>query len=254
MSLNVVLVTSRVTYVRDNYRSAVERLLRLNATDTDIRIKALVLLQIPYTVLLKNIIGLPLIGAPQMAFALGRNWVESELNDPRVKAAERSGVPVFRCGSMNSPEAHACLKNVQPDLVLNMRTRNIYKAPVLAIPRLGCVNVHHGLLPENRGLMCDLWAWAEGRPAGFTVHWMNEKIDDGMIIERREVPTAGLKCYLDLPFRSSLIEAECLVGVLRRIHREGRTGGTPNRCDTINYTRTPVPSQIASWRRRGLKL
>ncbi|HNV71898.1 MAG TPA: hypothetical protein PKO06_19495, partial [Candidatus Ozemobacteraceae bacterium] len=105
MSLNVVLVTSRVTYVRDNYRAALERVLRINSSDQDIRIKALVLLQIPATVLLKNIVGLPLIGAPQMAFALSRNWAESVLNDPRVQAADRAGVPVFRCASMNAPEA-----------------------------------------------------------------------------------------------------------------------------------------------------
>ena len=254
MTMKVVVVTSRVTYVRDNYLAAIKRMLQLPVTEADISISSLVLLQIPAPVLLKNIIGLPLIGAPGMAFALSRNWVESELSDPRVKAAEQARVPVFRCSSMNQPQAHEYLKTLQPDIILNMRTRNIYKAPVLGIPRLGCVNVHHGLLPENHGLMCDLWAWAEGRPAGFTVHWMNEKIDDGLIIERREVPTAGLRSYLDLPYRSSLVEADCLTGVLRRLAREGKAGGTPNRCATINFTRTPTPTQIVAWRRKGLKL
>ena len=254
MTFRVVLVTSQVTYVRDNYCHLVDQILHLPASEKNIRIAALVLLDIPVPYLLKNIVGLPIIGAPDMAFALARNLVQSRMNDPRAKLASELGVPVFRCKSVNLPDTLEYLRGLKPDLIVNARTRNIYKAPVLAIPRLGCINIHHGLLPENRGLMCDLWAWAERRPVGFTVHWMNEKIDDGSIIDRCEVTTRGFRSYLEIPMASSRQEADCLRKILARLRKEGKVAGIPNRCDTINYTRTPTPAVIAGWRRAGLRV
>jgi methionyl-tRNA formyltransferase len=204
--------------------------------------------------LLKNIIGLQLLGAPDVSFALLRNMLKARINDPRVKLLNELGLEVFRCSSVNKPEALKFLASKNPDLIINMRTRNIYKNPVLQLPSIGCINIHHGLLPENRGTMCDLWAWTENRPVGFSVHWMNEKIDDGDILDRCEIDTTGCRSYIELPFRSSQREAGCLIDCIKRINLEGRFVGIPNRTETINYTRTPSPEKIKEIRRSGKRL
>lgn len=252
--MRVVFVTSDVTYVTDNYHALVRRMLDRKLLPDGVEPAGLVLLHVSRVVLLKNILGLPLVGAPRFAFTLARNLLRAVGNDPRPVAAERAGVPVLRCDSVNRPEAVEWLRQLQPDLIVNMRTRNIYKNIILGLPRIGCINIHHGILPENRGTMCDLWAWAEGRPVGFTIHWMNAKIDDGDIIVRREVDVKGLRCYLDIPQASSRVEAEALLEVLGVIRKNGRVVGMPNRTEAVDYRRNPTPAQILRLRRAGFGL
>lgn len=252
--MRLVYVTSDVTYVRDNYFSLLEKVTRKDALPAGSEVVATIILKVPTKLLLKNIFGLQLIGAPDFSFALLRNMLRARINDPRVKLLEERGIKTYRTSSVNKPEALEFLKSVKPDLMVNMRTRNIYKKPVLELPTIGCINIHHGILPVNRGTMCDLWAWIEGRPVGFTIHWMNEKIDDGDILDRCEVDTTGAKSYIDLPFRSSQLESGCLMKCLERIKQEGKFVGIPNRTEEVNYTRTPSPKMIAEIRRSGKRL
>ncbi len=252
--MKTIYVSSDVTYVRDNYLSLIDRVTAPESLPAGIEIAALIMLKVPEKLILKNAFGLLAIGAPHFSFTLMRNLVQSRLNDPRISILEQRGIRVYRCKTVNSAAALAFIGEIKPDLMVNMRTRNIYKKPVLELPTIGCINIHHGLLPENRGTMCDLWAWIEGRPVGFSIHWMNEKIDDGDILDRCEVDTTGCRSYIEIPFRSSKLEAGCLLKNLARIRDQGRFVGIPNRTENINYTRTPSPAKIAEIRRRGLKL
>ncbi|MBU1108337.1 MAG: hypothetical protein KKB51_16810 [Candidatus Riflebacteria bacterium] len=252
--MKTIYVTSDVTYVKDNYLSLVDRVTDPANVPAGVEVAAVIIIKVPEKLLLKNILGLLAIGAPHFSFALLRNLVQSRINDPRVKVLRERGLEVYRCSSVNTAGALKFIGGIEPDLMVNMRTRNIYKKPVLDLPKIGCINIHHGLLPENRGTLCDMWAWIEGRPVGFTIHWMNEKIDDGDIIDRCEVDTTGCRSYIEIPYRSSQIEAGCLLRNLERISREGHFVGIPNRTDNINYTRTPPPAKIAEIRRRGFRL
>ncbi|MGM0601386.1 MAG: formyltransferase family protein [Candidatus Rifleibacteriota bacterium] len=249
--MRIVYVTSDVTYVRDNYLSLLDKVTERDSLPANSEVAAVILLKIPLKLLFKHIVGLQLIGAPGVSLALLRNLLKAHINDPRVKLLEEKGLEIFRCKSVNKPEALDFLAQKQPDLIVNMRTRNIYKNKVLELPTIGCINIHHGLLPENRGTMCDLWAWIENRPVGFSVHWMNEKIDDGDILARCPIDTSGCKSYIEIPWRSSQREAQCLLECIERINREGRFVGIPNRTDKINYTRTPTPEVIKRVRRSG---
>ncbi len=252
--MKTIFVTSDVTYVKDNYLSLIDRVTSQKELPAGIEPAAVIMIKVPEKLLLKNILGLLAIGAPGFSFTLMRNLVQSRLNDPRIKLLNERGIRLFSCKTVNSQAALQFIGGLQPDLMVNMRTRNIYKKPVLDLPKIGCINIHHGLLPDNRGTMCDLWAWIEGRPVGFSIHWMNEKIDDGAIIERCEVDTRGARSYIEIPFRSSQLEAPCLLNCLERIRRHGRNIGMPNVTEKENYTRTPSPAKIAEIRRRGLRL
>ncbi len=252
--MKTIYVTSDVTYVKDNYLSLVDYVTNPANLPAGVEVAGVIILKVPVKMLLKNIIGLQLIGAPHFSFALLRNLLQSRINDPRVKLLRARGIEAFRCSSVNQPSALKFIGDLQPDLMVNMRTRNIYKKSVLELPKIGCINIHHGLLPENRGTMCDLWAWVEGRPVGFSIHWMNEKIDDGDIIDRCTVDVKGCRSYIEIPYRSSRIEAGCLLRNLERISQQGRFVGIPNQTDQINYTRTPSPAKLAEIRRRGMRL
>jgi len=76
--------------------------------------------------------------------------------------AEQHHVPVFRPESINTPEGCEMLKALRPDLVVIAAYGQILKDFILAVPPLGCVNVHGSLLPELRGAAPIQWSRIRG--------------------------------------------------------------------------------------------
>ncbi|MDE2271050.1 MAG: methionyl-tRNA formyltransferase [Xanthomonadaceae bacterium] len=70
---------------------------------------------------------------------------------PVKQAALAAGIPVEQPDSLKSPEALARLRGYAPDLMVVIAYGLILPREVLAIPRLGCWNVHASLLPRWRG-------------------------------------------------------------------------------------------------------
>ena len=69
-----------------------------------------------------------------------------------VKAvALAAGIPVLQPQSLKTPEARAALAQLEPDLLVVVAYGLILPRSILAIPRLGCWNVHASLLPRWRG-------------------------------------------------------------------------------------------------------
>jgi methionyl-tRNA formyltransferase len=52
----------------------------------------------------------------------------------------------------------------------------------------GCVNLHPALLPYNRGAHPNVWSIVENTPAGATIHYIDEGVDTGDIIDQKPVP------------------------------------------------------------------
>lgn len=61
-----------------------------------------------------------------------------------------------------------------------------------AIP-MGVTNVHPSALPHNGGMQSPFWAIMEETPVGATLHWMNEAIDKGDVIEQVTFPADDLR-------------------------------------------------------------
>ena len=141
------------------------------------------------------------------------------------------------------------------DLIINLRTRCIYKDEILSSPRLGCFNIHHGLLPEYRGTLCDLFALAEQRPAGFTLHKMTQKIDAGVIIKVVEVNQGSERNYVEYLKSTMVPEAEALSNFINYIKENDLPPqGIPNKHDKVTYTKNPTKKQIKNFIREGMLL
>ncbi|WIG57115.1 MAG: Methionyl-tRNA formyltransferase [Rhodanobacteraceae bacterium] len=70
---------------------------------------------------------------------------------PVKQAALAARIPVEQPESLKTPEAQARLRAYAPDLMVVIAYGLILPRKVLAIPRLGCWNVHASLLPRWRG-------------------------------------------------------------------------------------------------------
>ena len=246
--MNVVLVTSRVTYIPDNYYGLFSEVLKNYPQG----IKALVLLDNFDFSILKNIIGLRFLGAPRMSSTLLENVLKLH-QKKREKLFENLNIPVLSFKSMNDPKALSWIKENNIDLIANVRTRCIYKRPILEAPKLGCINIHHGLLPKYRGTFCDLYALYEGREAGFTIHQMTPKIDAGQILYKGIVSQGEDKDYLSYLRRTGEIEGKALAQVFKQIEETG-IKGEPNTCDTPLFTKNPNKELIKDMLKKGMLL
>jgi methionyl-tRNA formyltransferase len=81
------------------------------------------------------------------------------------------------------------LRSLNPDLFVSMYFGKLFKAPLLAVPRYGCVNIHNSLLPRYRGQSPSIWAIVNGDTvSGQTMHYLDEGMDTGDIIAQKEIP------------------------------------------------------------------
>ncbi len=101
------------------------------------------------------------------------------------RSASRHAVPVRRVRRALLAPA---LRELAPDLIAVASYPALLPPEVLAVPHMGCLNVHPSLLPRHRGADPVFWMFRhDDREAGVSVHWMNEAIDEGEIVAQRSV-------------------------------------------------------------------
>jgi methionyl-tRNA formyltransferase len=109
--------------------------------------------------------------------------VDPYLNSNIVHLAWANHIPVWEVESLSAPQTLALLAGLQPDLIVVACFPYIFPAPVLQLPRYGCLNLHPSLLPAFRGPMPLFWMARQGEHrAGVTLHFMNEGADTGDIV------------------------------------------------------------------------
>ncbi len=111
-------------------------------------------------------------------------WFESV-----EKLANLHGIPAITPDNPNVPEVVELISAIQPDFFFSFYYREMLKAPLLAIPRHGALNMHGSLLPKYRGRVPVNWAIIRGETeTGATLHYMTEKPDNGDIAAQQAVP------------------------------------------------------------------
>lgn len=100
-------------------------------------------------------------------------------------------IPLWEVARLDDPAVAELFSSLQPDLICVACFSRFIPPALLAIPRLGALNVHPSLLPDNRGPEPLFWTFRLGHEqTGVTVHLMEEKLDSGPILvqERLAVP------------------------------------------------------------------
>lgn len=73
------------------------------------------------------------------------------------------------------------------------------------------INSHPGYLPNVKGLDALKWAIYHNQPIGVTTHYVSEKADEGLLIERRIIPTYFEDTFHSVAYRQYETEIEMLV-------------------------------------------
>lgn len=145
-------------------------------------------------------------------------------------AAERLNLPVLEPESLHDEAFLTRLREMQPDLFAVVAFR-ILPPSLLAIPRLGSINLHASLLPRYRGAAPIQRAIMNGeRETGVTVFLLESTVDTGRVLRRKAVEIGEEETAGELATRLSKVGAEELVGAV---------------CDIASGTATGIPQDDA---------
>jgi methionyl-tRNA formyltransferase len=137
---------------------------------------------------------------------------------PVKEAALAAGIPVEQPETLKTPEAREKLAAYRPDLMVVVAYGLILSRKVLAIPRLGCWNVHASLLPRWRGAAPIQRAILAGdAESGVDLMQMEAGLDTGPVLLERRTPINRDDTGGSLHDRLSLLGADVLMEGLSSI-------------------------------------
>jgi len=119
--------------------------------------------------------------------------------------------------SLRHPDVVAELRALAPDVMVVAAYGHILRAEVLAIPSMGCLNVHASLLPRCRGAAPVSAAILAGNEeTGVTIMLMDEGLDTGPILSQATCPISPQDTRESLRAKLAQLGADLMMDTLPR--------------------------------------
>jgi len=153
-------------------------------------------------------------------------------------AAAEAGIPIYQPEKIRSDEAYEYFRYLAPDVVVIIAYGQIISPRLIAIPRLGWINVHASLLPKYRGAAPINWAIINGETrTGVTTMQIDAGLDTGDMLLKYETAIGVDETAPELTVRLSEAGAPLIVETLQKLDR-GEITPTPQ--DNSQATVAPV--------------
>jgi methionyl-tRNA formyltransferase len=156
--------------------------------------------------------------------------------------ALREGLNLYQPTSFKAADSEAVLRCLALDALVVVAYGLILPPKVLAVPRLGCYNVHASLLPRWRGAAPIQRALLAGDSVtGVTIMRMEAGLDTGPILGAREIPIGDRETAGTLHDRLAELGGDLLVETLDAIatgaaHEESQSTSGITYADKISKT------------------
>jgi methionyl-tRNA formyltransferase len=143
------------------------------------------------------------------------------LKPPPVKQfAAENGLRIFQPAKLKDPFTQAFISEFKADAIVVVAYGHIIPPWMIALPRLGCVNLHASLLPRYRGAAPIAWSIIRGeRLTGVTTMKIDTKLDTGDILLQQEVNILDTDTTETLSERLSSLGANLMVETLEKLDR-----------------------------------
>ena len=116
------------------------------------------------------------------------------------------------------------VRALAPDLIWVNSYSMIIRDDILAVARLGGLNIHAALLPRNRGCNPTQWAILKGEhETGVTLHQIDSGLDTGPIIDQRQVSLFFEDTWINVRTRLERATDDLIAANLPRILAENWT-------------------------------
>ncbi|HPZ04235.1 MAG TPA: methionyl-tRNA formyltransferase [Bacteroidales bacterium] len=136
------------------------------------------------------------------------------------KFALEHQIPVLQPENLKDPAFIEHLKQLHADLYIVIAFRML-PPEVFEIPRFGTFNIHGSLLPNYRGAAPIHWAVINGETkTGVTSFFINHKMDEGDIIDFKEVTIGENETTGELYERLMALGAELTIETIEKIEKQ----------------------------------
>ncbi|THF62079.1 methionyl-tRNA formyltransferase [Pseudothauera rhizosphaerae] len=173
---------------------------------------------------------------------------------PVKQVALEHGIPVDQPERLRTPEQRAALAAAAPDVLVVAAYGLLLPPEVLALPRLGCINIHASLLPRWRGAAPIHRAIEAGdAETGITIMQMDEGLDTGPMLLAKRIPILPGDTTGSLHDRLAVLGAGLGVEALRRL--PDGLPATPQPAEGVTYAAKIAKAEAAlDWRRPAVEL
>ena len=136
-----------------------------------------------------------------------------------LQFAQNMGIPVFNVKTVNNQSFLEELLKLKPDIIIN-QAQNILKNEFLSVPKIGVINRHNALLPKNRGRLTPFWVLYKGeKETGVSIHFVNEKIDEGDIIVQKRFPISKQDNFNTIVKKNYQIAPKAMLEALAKLEK-----------------------------------
>lgn len=144
-------------------------------------------------------------------------------------------LPIFQPKSLRKEEAQQQLAQLNADVMVVVAYGLILPKAVLAMPRLGCLNVHGSLLPRWRGAAPIQRAiWAGDEQTGVTIMQMDEGLDTGDMLYKVSCEISKDETSASLYQKLATLAPQALIEVLDHLE-EGKYPSQAQQNEFSNY-------------------
>jgi methionyl-tRNA formyltransferase len=163
-------------------------------------------------------------------------------------------VSVITPRNLNSPEFLQAVKDLEIDLVASVAAPQIFRQPLIELPKFGCINIHNSPLPKYRGMLPNFWQMYHGESqVGTTIHRINAKLDDGAILLQRFSPIERGETLDSLMSKTKRLGAHFMMEAIALI-QNGKAQEIENTKEQATYFTFPTKSDVREFRRRGYRI
>lgn len=157
---------------------------------------------------------------------------------PVHQVAQEHGIPVRTPVNFKNPQDIKDFVDLDLDVAVVAGFGMILPGPILSAPRHGCINIHPSLLPRWRGVAPVQFAiWHGDEKTGVCVMRLDEKMDTGPIILRKEVVIEAGETSRTLNDKVWPLGAEMILETIDLLRRDGQINATPQDAQGATYTR-----------------
>ena len=154
---------------------------------------------------------------------------------PVKEVAMAHDIPVFQPENFREEETVEQLRALKPDVCAVVAYGRILPQKVLAIPALGCINIHASVLPAYRGSAPYQWAVLDGlKETGVTAMYLIREMDAGNIIDVSKTPIGENETAGELLDRLADLGAALLSKTLTRLS-QGPVESTPQDPEKVSF-------------------
>jgi methionyl-tRNA formyltransferase len=168
---------------------------------------------------------------------------------PVKQRAAALGVPIDQPAKLQSAEQCQALVRWAPDVLVVVAYGLLLPAAVLALPRLGGVNIHASLLPRWRGAAPIQRAILAGDTAtGISIMQMQTELDAGAVLAQRAVPIRAHATTAALEEELAQLGATLLLASLAELERGTARPQLQDRAGVTYAAKISREEALIDWR------